>query len=214
DGILRVRDAATGHGERSFPGHLGEVAGVAFSFHGKTLASAGSDKTVRLWDLEKGKEVAVLAGHADTVNAVAFAPSDDDQPRLLASAAADGTLRVWNLRDEMNPRPLRGHAAGVTSVALGGSRLASCSPDEKSLRLWDALAGAEVARIPCNAYAAAFSTDGLLLVTGGGDAFQTNRPGELKVWDGRTGQPIRELPGHTKFVFAVALSRDGRRIAS
>src|SRR5207248_5460809 len=121
----------------------------------------------------KGKEVAALAGHTSAVNAVALAGGADRPPEWLASAGLDGTVRVWNLRDNLNPRPLRGHTSGVTCVAFGGKRLASCCLDEKTVRIGEPLAGKELARITCSAYAAAFSPDGRLLVTGGGDALQT-----------------------------------------
>src|SRR5262249_13804506 len=158
---------------QQFLGHLGAVEAVAFSSDSKTLASAGIDKTVRLWNVEKGAEVATLAGHANTVLAVAFKPSDDRAPEFLASGGGDGFFRVWGLSDELNPRTLRGHTLGVSCVAFGGGRLASCCIDEHAVRLWEPLTGKEIARIPCNAYAAAFSPDGRLLVTVGGDAFQS-----------------------------------------
>jgi WD40 repeat protein len=63
---------------------------VAFSPEGKRLASASTDKTVRLWD-EQGQEVAVLRGHTDAVRHVSFSPDG----KRLASASTDKTVRLW-----------------------------------------------------------------------------------------------------------------------
>ncbi|MDT9308799.1 MAG: hypothetical protein P5702_26830 [Limnospira sp. PMC 1291.21] len=41
---------------------------------GKRAVSASEDKTLKLWDLERGTELATLRGHSWSVNAVAIAP--------------------------------------------------------------------------------------------------------------------------------------------
>ena len=65
---------------------------VAFSPDGATLASAGDDATVRLWNAKSGAALAVLTGHASPVNDVVFSHDGDS----LASAGADATIRVWS----------------------------------------------------------------------------------------------------------------------
>ena len=61
---------------------------VRFSDDGKSLASAGGDKTVRVWDVDTGETTLVLRDHAHWVADVCFAP--DGRRLASACAIADG----------------------------------------------------------------------------------------------------------------------------
>src|SRR5262249_41897425 len=72
-------------------GHTGDVYFAAYSPNGSTLATAGKDGTIRLWDAVTGKEQTTLTKHTDEVNWVSFSPDG----KTFASAADDGTVRLW-----------------------------------------------------------------------------------------------------------------------
>src|SRR5512145_1921208 len=55
-------------------GHSDIIRAVEFSPDGKIVASASSDKTVRLWELETGRMLRVLAHHVDNVTSLSFSP--------------------------------------------------------------------------------------------------------------------------------------------
>ncbi|WP_427846412.1 WD40 repeat domain-containing protein [Amycolatopsis keratiniphila] len=107
---------------------------------GHTLASAGDDQTVRLWDIAepaRPRPLATLTGHADGVYAVAF--SSDG--RTLASAGDDRTVRLWDVTDTRRPAgpvTLSSHTDAVESVAFSpdGRTLATASWDNTT-RLLD-----------------------------------------------------------------------------
>jgi WD40 repeat protein len=73
-------------------GHTDNVFAVAFHPDGTRLASAGRDRAVWLWDLERGEEVARLPGHTKLVFSLAFSPDG----ATLASGSEDNTVRLWD----------------------------------------------------------------------------------------------------------------------
>ncbi|RMF93672.1 MAG: hypothetical protein D6736_01340, partial [Nitrospinota bacterium] len=95
---------------------------------------------VRLHDYASGEIVALLPGHTNVINALAFSPTG----RWLASASKDRTIRIWDLsslHDNRLTRPplvLTGHTAPIYDLAWSstGDRLVSASYD-KTVGLWD-----------------------------------------------------------------------------
>jgi WD40 repeat protein len=60
---------------------------------GQYVVSASRDQTLKVWDLDTGRGLATLEGHAGWVNACAVIP---DGGRVV-SASSDRTLKVWEL---------------------------------------------------------------------------------------------------------------------
>jgi WD40 repeat protein len=92
--------------------HEGWVAAVAFSPDGKTLASAGADKVVRLWEVGTWKPKGVLKGHSDCVCAVSFSQDGG----WLATGSFDGTAKVWSAPHFEEPWTSKKQRGAVTSV--------------------------------------------------------------------------------------------------
>ncbi|HET9765212.1 MAG TPA: hypothetical protein VFS60_00110 [Thermoanaerobaculia bacterium] len=91
------------------------------------LASAGIDGTIRLWDLDSRRTIAVLRGHTKEVTGLVVL-----SPQLLVSASADRTFRGWDLAQR--------HPITELEVDLGISSLAAM-PDGRTLVAGDASGG-------------------------------------------------------------------------
>ena len=60
DGVVRLLNAATGAEIRPQPGHERGVLYVAVAADSRIAATTGLDRTIRIWDLESGKELRVI----------------------------------------------------------------------------------------------------------------------------------------------------------
>ncbi len=141
--------------------------------------------------------------HATWLTSLEFSRDD----RRLATADSSGVVRLWDV------------ATGrlVWEKPKGTGRKLALSPDGKILAisgfyspqitLWDLEQDREIRQLSQNARSLTFSPDGNLLIAGGKDKI-------VRIWNRRTGKLIRQLAGHQAELFAVAISPDGRRIAS
>jgi WD40 repeat protein len=114
--------------------HEGEVYSAAFSPDGKTLATAGHDKTVCLWEPKTGKLRIRLVGHRDEINSVSFSPDG----RSLVTASDDETVRIWDAGSGRYKATLTGHNDRVVAASFtpDGRRVVSCARKGRIV-VWD-----------------------------------------------------------------------------
>jgi WD40 repeat protein/transcriptional regulator with XRE-family HTH domain len=171
---------------RSVQGQSGLVYGLALSADGRVLASGGHDGTVKLWDMAPGSPDQLLhVLHAHSGQVIGMALSADG--RLVASGAYDGMVRLWDVESGQCLATMHAHPGGAYAVALSASgHLAASSGNDGIVRVWDTASW-----VPSTA-----------LLRGSVHASES------------PGYPVATMAGHTGGIWGLALSADGRLVAS
>jgi WD40 repeat protein len=194
-------------------GNAGRVTRVAVTDDGTRVVSAfgTGDNSIKIWDAETGRELAVIKGHIGEVHGLAVTR---DGARI-ASGSSDNTVRLW---DATTTVEMKGHKGPIYGVAVSpdGEYIVTVAWDDPSARdralarVWSARTGSEKAAFrdhQADINAVVVMPDSEHVATASDD-------GTVRIWETRTGEETLVLRGHTGFVLSIAVSSDGKLIAT
>jgi WD40 repeat protein len=193
DSLVRCWDPETRQSIARLAGHKYEVRAVAAAESEissgdsdvvNIIASAGRDKTVRLWDVRSSESnpIHVFSGHTGWVHDVAI--SGGGCRSVVVSCAGDKSVRVWDLGMMRQAQVFTGHEYRVWGVAVasdGGFAISGST--DTTVRAWDLTRDADAPGISItfeghrdSVICVDVSRDGAAAVSGCED-------GSLYVWD-------------------------------
>ena len=219
-------DTGNEDGEHLSGYHTGPTLCVAISNNGGEIVTGGSDGKVVLWNAETrtmSKTLYAAAGSPRSESKILCVAFNNTSPTLVASSGSDGVVRFWKLGADEYSNPFKQlvipNKSTVSSIAFSpGSPGVNCiavASYDKKIRIYDVYSGrAETPLAMFDAHAISVTSlawfpAGQQLVAAGGKT--------VHIWDTRIRKQEvfpRTLAGHNKLVRSVAVSRDGRFIAS
>ncbi len=175
------------------------------------LPDGNNESVIVLLDIETGEQLLRRPAPADGLPALVFAPDGASIAMAVGSGGASVVV-IWDTTTGEEHRRLEGHGGVVFSLGYSAdARVLAATDDWTQTRftLWDLASGEPLGVFPVpplTRHGAFLDRDQLLVTCGGGNTLQFR--------ESATGRPVRRYDGHDAGITDLALSPDGKTIAT
>lgn len=210
------RDTSAVKPQRKIAGQKEEAWGILYLPDGRRTITCSDDASLRVWDLESGKQEGENWEDkgCGTVWAIALSPGGKE----VASGSEDGIVRLWDIKTGKITARWTGHSLGVSSLCWSpdGGRLMSGSYDGTA-RVWNVERGETIFEPIKTGHmyvrTVHYAPDATMIATGGHNGADES---SVKLWDGKTGELLKTLKANTLAgeVLCLAWSSDVNTLIS
>uniref|UniRef100_A0A8C5MCT6 Autophagy-related protein 16 domain-containing protein n=1 Tax=Leptobrachium leishanense TaxID=445787 RepID=A0A8C5MCT6_9ANUR len=184
--------------------HDSEVHAVKFSPNPRVVATGGSDRVVKLWEVDGGSlyEQFALEGSCSGITNIEF----DSSGSCLLAATFDGAAHLWKLSNR-TCESLTGHSKKVTAVRfmMGYNRAVTGSID-RTVKEWDLQKAQCIRSLSAPSYCSDVVCCNSCIISGHWDK-------KIRFWDSRCKSCITEVMLEDK-VTSLSLSPDQAELLS
>ncbi|XP_051962487.1 protein Atg16l2-like [Xyrauchen texanus] len=162
------------------------INAVRFSTRSNLLATGGTDRVIKLWDIEAGalQNRGTLDGSNEGITSIEF---DRTGTRILA-ASYDKSALFWRLEDSVPKVTLTGHSRKVTAARFKYSqRQVVTGSADRTVKIWDLHRAACIQTIKVLSYCSDVVCSEYLIISGHYDR-------KIRFWDSRSATCTQEVP--------------------
>eukprot|EP00005_Dracoamoeba_jomungandri_P003256 CAMPEP_0174252616 /NCGR_PEP_ID=MMETSP0439-20130205/2009_1 /TAXON_ID=0 /ORGANISM="Stereomyxa ramosa, Strain Chinc5" /LENGTH=771 /DNA_ID=CAMNT_0015333179 /DNA_START=57 /DNA_END=2369 /DNA_ORIENTATION=- len=221
---FRIFSLATGD-TKLVSGHKDIVLSLDVSHDGKYLASTGKDKIIIIWNTENYEKVAVLKGHAETVNCLSF---PNRASNFIVSGSRDKTIKCWDISfldtidaEEEKDDGLfevtgsfytsRAHTKEINCMRVApNDKIFATSSMDKLIKVWDFKTGTLMGTLSGHrrgVWSIDFSPVDRCIASASGDK-------TIKIWSLKDYSCIKTFEGHNSAVLSVRFLNSGMQLLS
>lgn len=205
-------------------GHKDIALTTSCSNDGKYFVTGSKDKTIRVWETSKMRQLAIGDSHSSAVTSVCFAPNS----KFIASVSDDKTLKVWNtdlviqnakkLQNQkeiiekdiipLNCQTTVAHNKDIGQVSISpDSKLISTASGDRTVKIWNSenLKMVNEFKHRSGVWSVTFSNVEKCIATGSADKL-------IRIWSLTSGTCLKIFEGHSKAILQVVFINQGQQL--
>lgn len=199
DGLLKLWSLENGIELASWEAHDGDILNDVAATD-EVILTAGSDGTVRVFDISSGDVRHILAGHNGTVESIAV------EGNIAVSGGSDDVVNLWNIDTGKNIGALQGHE-GIINVVEIYDNLVISGGSDKTVRVWSLSDQRDIHCLYHDSYVNALTVSDGYIYTG-------DKKGYVAVWSLEDGELLHHFRAHKEGIYGIKAYNPGQLITA
>lgn len=230
-GNVRIFDAETGEQVQRIYAHRENIPNIEFAPDGKSLATASTDASIKIWNIDLAVPVASFVDFSEAIQDIEYTPAGDYMMVALGSEnhfpdgsdnPADSSAFLWDLRNRAQSRAYTGHTdwSWATDISPDGRLIASGSGPlrfpssiddlDATVRVWDAETGEQLLVLEGHEN----TVDSVKFLADSQQLLSSSWDGTVRRWDLNAGVEIQQYAVPEERIYMVELMPNGTQFVS
>ena len=166
--------------------HTKTIRSIQVDEKSNIIISASDDKTLKIWNLAKGKCLKTLKDHQDSVTSILIIPNNK-----FISGSKDATIKIWDLNSYTCLNTLN-NISGIKSLCLISDNQLACGSKDGYINIWNLYNSTKIKTFKAHNYCISYLllADKTKLISSSDSFFSDDN---IKIWSLQSFECIRAL---------------------